>query len=296
MDTVVSYLVPSFNHEKYLTLLLESIKEDVATLTVPTEIIILDDGSSDNSCSMIQDWVEANEATLKIQYAFQKNCGISAVFNTLIEKSSGQYIRICATDDLIIKGSTQLLLNEFQKNPEILCALGDGQVIDEGGGLIHNSSLEYHGASVKRLSDKKLLLKELIQRWCVAGPSILIKRTHYAGMRYNESSTIEDFDLFLSLLNVPDSIAFIRDQVCAYRIHQNNTSKTKIREKRIINMQSFLQIIEKYLPESRLFPYLLPLKYKSKAKIYYLEKKFIRCGFSMLMYGAFQVFPVLRTR
>lgn len=296
MDIVISYLVPSYNHEKYLPMLLQSIKDDIETLKVSTEIIILDDGSGDNSCTVIQEWAETNAAAFEIHYTFQENCGISAVFNTLVEKSSGQYIRICASDDLIIKGSTQLLLEEFHKHPEILCAFGDGQVINESGEAIHNSSLEYHGASVKRLSDKKLLTKELIQNWCVAGPAILIKRTHYADMRYNESSTIEDFDLFLSLLKVPDSLGFIRDQVCAYRIHHHNTSKTRNREKRIINMQSFVQIIEKYLHDARLSPYLLPLKYKSMAKVYYLEKKFIRCGFNMLVYGAIQFFPSFRAK
>lgn len=282
-QTTISYLVPSYNHEHYLLFLLESIKQDIQSLSVGAEVIILDDGSKDNSPQIIEEWANTNADSLSIQYAFQENKGIASVFNRLIAMSSGQYIRICASDDVIITGSTQLLLNEFHRQAELLCALGDGKIIDGQGNVIHQSVIEFHGASPERLANKNQLVKELIQHWCVAGPSILVKKSHYDTMRYEETSHIEDFDLFLSLLKIPNSVSFIKDAVCLYRIHDTNTSKTRNIEKRISNIQCFVRLIDKYRHHKELAQYLLPLKYKSKAKINYLQKSYVKCACNMLI-------------
>lgn len=278
---MISYLVPSYNHEQYVTHLLDSIKQDIHNLDVPAEIIILDDGSSDGSLQLIQQWAETHADFVRIVYKFQENKGITAVFNRLIDLSSGQYIRICASDDMIIAGSTQLMLNEFAHKPELRCVFADGKVIDDKGEIINQSSIAFHGASPVRLADKNTLVKELIQHWCVAGPALLVKRSHYDTMRYDEASKIEDFDLFLSLLKLPNSVSFIKNPVCFYRIHATNTSKTKNKEKRIANIHSFIMLIDKYKHHDILSKYLLPLKYKSKAKICYLQKKYFKCLFNL---------------
>ncbi len=49
MSIAISYLIPSYNHAHYLPLLLESIRLDIDRLEVPAEVIIIDDGSSDDS-------------------------------------------------------------------------------------------------------------------------------------------------------------------------------------------------------------------------------------------------------
>lgn len=282
MRVVISYLVPSYNHEKYLPFLLESIRQDIDFLDVPAEVLIIDDGSRDNSTTIIKEWADTQANQIKITYRSQENQGISAVFNALITMAEGEYLRICASDDVVVAGSTNLLFQHLKKKPEALCALADGRVIDSEGAEIHSSSIRYHGASPERLTNPAQLTQELIQRWCVAGPALLIKRAHYDTMRYDESSKIEDYDLFLSLLEKPNSIIFVNEVVCLYRIHETNTSKTKNREQRIINMKSFVSIINRYVDKKQLAHYLLPVKYESIAKINFLQKQYLKCAINMM--------------
>jgi glycosyltransferase involved in cell wall biosynthesis len=289
MTVMVSYLVPSYNHEKYIFFLLESIKLDIEQLAVVAEIIIIDDGSLDNSRAIIQSWAETYKEKFKIIYQFQENKGIASVLNRLIDLASGQYLRLCASDDVIVTGSTKLLLQQFKYKQDLRCVFADGRVIDEFGNLIHQSSIAFHRGSAKRLKEPKSLAKELIQRWCIAGPAILVKRSHYDNMRYDESSRIEDYQLILSLLELPNSVSFINEIVCFYRIHSTNTSKTKKVEQRVENIKSFLRIIDSYLNRQPLKSYLLPVKYKSLAKIYFLQKKFIRCFFNFFISVLFKI-------
>lgn len=289
MSAIISYLIPSYNHENYLAILLESIRLDIEQLTVPAEVILIDDGSTDDSPSIIQAWVEANKDSIELTYSVQKNKGLTSVLNKLVETAQGDYLRLCASDDIITAGSTQKLYEQYIFQPDLLCVLADGYVIDKAGDVIHQSSIAFHGGSIKRLENSAHLVKELVQHWCVAGPTHLIKRSHYKGLRYDESSRIDDYDLFLSLLELPGSIIFINEIACSYRIHTMNTSKTKNKVQRIENMNFFIEIIERYLKKGTLANYLPSVWYRSWAKIYFLQKKYIRCFFMMCISLFFQV-------
>lgn len=283
MQPVLSYLVPSYNHAQYLPALLESIKCDIAELNLRAEVVIIDDGSADDSPSIIQNWAFSNQHLCKISYHLQKNSGLTKVLNRLVSLAEGQYIRFGSSDDLIVPGSTQFLYDQFQSRPKLLCALGDAQVIDEAGMLVHPSSIRYHKGKHKRLNNPKKLVKELVQHWCLAGPSHVIKKTHYETMRYDEKSRIDDYDLFLSLLSNPDAVLYFDKIVCAYRIHATNTCKTKNTKNRIANIVHFLEIINRHIDKGILKPYLLPMKYKTKAKIHFLQGQYLSCCTNMCL-------------
>jgi len=286
---VISYLIPSYNHAQFLPALLENISLDIHSLAVPAEVIILDDGSSDNSVALIKTWAVQEGSKFKINCLYKENRGLTATLNQLIARAEGSYLRLCASDDIVLPGSTQLLYEQFLLNPQLLCVLADARVIDEQGRVLDESSIAFHGGRVKALLNPASVTKELIQHWCVAGPSHLIKKSHYEGRQYNELATIDDYDLFLSLLESPDRLVFIDEKVCLYRIHKTNTSKCKNRKRRIENLSCFLDIINKYLDKPSLAKYLISVKYLSKAKIYYLKKHYLRCLFSLSLSMLFKL-------
>lgn len=285
MTITVSFLIPSFNHDKYIIELLESVKEEVLSLSEPSEIIIVDDCSSDESRRMIFEWVIENEKSFSILFfPSDTNKGISATLNKLIFNAKGEYFRLCSSDDVIIKGSTEKLLDEFNKNERLLCCFGDAVVINEMGGIVSDSSIVFHGGNIDKLSSPKTMSPELIRNWCLAGPSFLIKKKFYAYMKYDEILKIDDYDLYLTLLEATDSLSFINKKVCFYRVHNRNTSKTKNKSKRIENLNSFLSIVNRHLEKKVLNKYLLPVKYKTEAKINFLEKKYYRTVFFLCKY------------
>src|SRR5437868_4947409 len=127
----VSYLIPSYNHEDYLPALLESIKQDIQCLELPAEVIIIDDGSSDNSHAIIETWADAHGKDFEIHYTFQENQGLANVLNQMIAQAKGEYLRLGASDDVFLAGSTQKLYQQFKHNPELHCVFADGEIINE---------------------------------------------------------------------------------------------------------------------------------------------------------------------
>lgn len=283
MNKKVSFLLPSYNHECFIYKALESIRLDMEFLNNSAELIIIDDGSADASQDIIWKWIQKYQATLKIVHFFQKNEGVSSVLNKLVEAASGDFLRLCASDDLIVPGSTSLLLKEFKNKDNLICVIGDALVVDGEGKVNDNSSIGYHGGRVDHLLDEQLITRELIQNWCVAGPSFLIRKSHYQSIQYIEKAKIDDYHLFLSLLETPGSVAFLNQAVCKYRVHDTNTSKTQDVSRRIDNLESFLGIVEAYIGRRALKPYLLPVKYRTIAKISYLEGKYFKASVNMLV-------------
>src|SRR6218665_2355328 len=149
MTPIVSFLVPSFNHGKYIVNLLESIKKEILNLSTPSELIIIDDCSTDDSKNIILSWVGENLNNFQIFfYPSDINKGITSTFNSLIDSSNGVYCRFCGSDDILIEGSTQKMLDEFLAKEKLLCCFGDGIVIDGQGNIINNSSIDFHGGNI----------------------------------------------------------------------------------------------------------------------------------------------------
>lgn len=279
----VSYLIPVYNHDKYVELLLNSILEDAKKLDSDKDIIIIDDGSTDNSNIVIQNWVDNQDGFIKIKYITRENKGLTVTLNELISYSDSEYLRLCASDDILIPTSTNIMLQIFNQNNNLLAVCGDGIIIDENSNKIFDSSIKYHGGNIEKLINEKSSYNELILHWCIAGPSSLIKKEFYEEMKYLENESIDDFYLYLTLIQ-KNALKIIPDKLCYYRIHDSNTSKTTNIEKRIKNLKSFLKIIGKFEELESKYKALSALRNLTEAKINYFEKNYINCLFFIIKY------------
>ncbi len=175
------------------------------------------------------------------------------------------------------------MLQIFNQNNNLLAVCGDGIIIDENSNKIFDSSIKYHGGNIEKLINEKSSYNELILHWCIAGPSSLIKKEFYEEMKYLENESIDDFYLYLTLIQ-KNALKIIPDKLCYYRIHDSNTSKTTNIEKRIKNLKSFLKIIGKFEELESKYKALSALRNLTEAKINYFEKNYINCLFFIIKY------------
>lgn len=98
----VSIIVPIFNMEKYLRRCLESIQKQIFT---DFEVILVDDGSGDNSKKICEDFLSDKRFT----YIKQENSGVSYARNTGIEMASGTWISFVDPDDCLEREFLQVL-------------------------------------------------------------------------------------------------------------------------------------------------------------------------------------------
>lgn len=105
----VSILIPVYNTEKYLRKCLESV---VNQTLKEIEIIITNDGSSDNSENIIKEFMKLDD---RIIYSKQKNSGLGATRNKGLELANGEYIAFLDSDDWVDKDFYEILYKEAKK-------------------------------------------------------------------------------------------------------------------------------------------------------------------------------------
>lgn len=95
-DILVSIIIPAFNVEEYIGETLESICKNKLDAV---EIIVIDDGSTDNTRNVVKECFERLIPPHYI-YIYQENKGVSAARNAGIENAKGRYLIFCDGDDL----------------------------------------------------------------------------------------------------------------------------------------------------------------------------------------------------
>lgn len=109
MQPLVSVIIPSYNCESYIA---ETINSVLTQDYSPIELLIIDDGSTDNTCKIIEQY--GNRLTL-IQ---QSNAGVCSARNKGIKEANGDYICLMDHDDYWFPDKISLQVKAFQKHPE----------------------------------------------------------------------------------------------------------------------------------------------------------------------------------
>ena len=103
MKVQISVLIPVYNAEIYITRCLKSLSEQTFT---DFEIICINDGSKDNSLSILQNYAKQEP---RLRVFTQENAGVAATRNRLLETAQGKYIAFVDADDWVEKSYLEKL-------------------------------------------------------------------------------------------------------------------------------------------------------------------------------------------
>lgn len=223
---LVSVVVPVYNHADYIIDALDSILEQNYR---PVELLLVDDGSTDNSVPAASQWIKTNlSAFTRCELVRQSNSGVARTLNRLISLAKGQYILPIASDDMLVADGISKRVEYLESNPDKLAVIGDCFVIDGTGQQTYTSGLfEYGSLSRRELLNPKYISRELAIKWELPGPVLLARASTYESTRiglYDESLSLEDRGFYLKLM-AQDSLGFIDEPVARYRVHGLNTSQ-----------------------------------------------------------------------
>lgn len=219
-NPLVSILVLTYNQKEF-------VEEGLSSLTLQTypnlEFILVDDASNDGT----SDWLRASEFSRDERFTFvynETNIGISASLNKALKLSSGKYICIFASDDVLQpqKVESQVAFFELQQEQTAL-VYSDASIINQEGQTTHPSFIEHIGRRKKAPSGD--VFHELIKLNFIPTPAAMIRKnvlTELGG--FNEQLPIEDYDLWLRIAELYD-IQFLDDNLVLYREHDSNNIK-----------------------------------------------------------------------
>lgn len=125
-NELVSIIVPIYNSEKHIKKCIESILKQTYEYI---ELILVDDGSIDNSTKIIDDYKQKYE---RIKVLHKKNGGVSSARNEGIKLSTGKYIMFIDSDDYIEKNYVQIMITIAEQN-SIEFLISDHIIDDDKG-------------------------------------------------------------------------------------------------------------------------------------------------------------------
>ena len=109
-----SIIIAMYNSEKYIKDTLESIINQTMNFEDNIEIIVVDDGSTDNSKVICNDYV--NKYPNNIKYLYKQNGGVSSARNLGIKNAQGKYFNFLDSDDLLSSNALEVVYDFFEKN------------------------------------------------------------------------------------------------------------------------------------------------------------------------------------
>lgn len=209
---LISVIVPVYNVEKYLRKCIDSILSQTYT---NLEIILVDDGSVDNSGRICDEYKEKDSRIVVIH---KENGGLSSARNAGIDMAHGEYIGFIDSDDYIDSDMYEELYKNMQDNNADLSICG-----------ILNL---YQGIESKRNTpDKKVMLaaeaiKLMLTGLTVSSCNKLLKRKLFKDTRYPIGKTAEDAFVLIEILLKCDIVAFTSEEKYYY-VHRGNSITTR---------------------------------------------------------------------
>lgn len=208
---LVSIIAPCYNAEKFLESALDSIfAQDYEHF----EVIIVDDGSSDNSYAMLQ----ALQAKYPFQLYQQCNQGVSAALNHGLRHARGVYVATPDLDDIMLPFSVRIRAEYLNQHPEV------GIV----GALI--TYMDCDGNNLKcqsRTAVESLHFDEVVRGAVVVGAPVALYRMQ--ALRevggYDPTIKVQDFQITLRIAARGYRIDVLPVKITRYRRHPNNLSR-----------------------------------------------------------------------
>lgn len=218
---LVSVIVPAYNHECFVEKCLNSI---IAQTYKNMQIIIINDGSTDNTEKCIQDFMK--KINFPIEFVSKDNEGICKTLNLGIQLSKGEYIATIASDDIWLPEKLAKQIDFLENNQNIGLVYSDIFFLKKDG----NTELKFtdYKSEIRKcflngIQNAQMYYTLLTENIIIANTVMIRKKCLDTVGYYDENIKFEDYDMWLRFAQ-KYPIGFIDEPLAYYRIHDDNIS------------------------------------------------------------------------
>lgn len=236
MKDLISIIVPIYNVEKYLNKCIESI---VNQTYENIEIILIDDGSNDNSGIICDEYAKKDNRIIVVH---KENGGVSSARNKGLKIAKGEWISFVDADDWIEQTFCQTLLNKVTQEQADIALCGYNRITDNRIEKINANNQEVF------LNSNEYLVKSLNPQTGFGFCHMkLIKKEVLKSISFNERIEVGEDALFnIQLSTYIKKAVFLKQPLYNYRI--NNQSVVKRYDENYANKYlKSMKIIEEYI-------------------------------------------------
>jgi glycosyltransferase involved in cell wall biosynthesis len=231
----VSVIMPAYNVERYIT---EAIKSVLNQTYQNYEIIVVDDGSIDNTRQVLDEFLSSKGFQIeetngrntqyairntRIRYFYQQNQGPAVARNRGVREANGEYIAFLDADDLWLPQKLEKQMNKFKKDSEY--------------GLIHTNRIRIDLNGNPQLTKQRVIpegqiFEELLKGNFICCSSVLVKKSCFdvVGLldESKEVNKAEDYDMWLRIA-YRYKCGFINLPLVKYRVNPNGHCRSNIK-------------------------------------------------------------------
>lgn len=245
---LVTIITPTYNRADYLT---ETIKS-VLTQNYPNlEYIVLDDGSKDNTLEILKKYGD------QIAWEQHPNMGETRTVNKGLSLVRGDIIGIVNSDDPLLPGAIESIVNFMSENPHIGVVYPDWNMIDAEGKLIeHIQTYDYSYINMLRWHH------------CIPGPGTFFRKNIILSLRGRDPQFrfVGDFDFWLRAGLIAE-FARIPKTLATFRVHPDSASSNQTNESMA---EEHLHLVNKFYSLPSLTREAIKAKREAFSSAYYI--------------------------
>ena len=209
---LVTVFMAAYNARNYIG---ESIKSILSQTFPDFELLIVDDGSVDDTLSIV---AAIRDSRIRVIRNIE-NRGLIFTRNLMLTEARGQFLAILDSDDVALPDRLEKQIEQFNKRPDLALIGGPAYIIDEQGKRTNEQIVVPSG------TDK--IKCEILFYNTFVHSSIMIKRQVFVDMGgYKNYPLAEDYDLMIRISSNHE-VENLESPIVEYRQHSHNISKSQ---------------------------------------------------------------------
>lgn len=210
---LVSIVMPAYNCEKYVV---EAINSILAQTYRNWELLVLDDGSKDDTLRIIEEFSQKDSRIKALPNG--KNMGVSATRNRGIELASGEWIAFLDSDDMWKPEKLEKQFEIVEKEAAEFLFTGSSYINEEG-------------EAYKEIFEvpEKITYKKLRNQNVISCSSVLVKKKYFEHIKMEKDEMHEDYAVWLRILKLGVTAFGVNEPLLIYRISRNSKSGNKMK-------------------------------------------------------------------
>jgi teichuronic acid biosynthesis glycosyltransferase TuaG len=251
MQHLVSVIMPAYNSGRFLA---ESVRSVQAQTFGGWELVVVDDGSTDDTAAVAQGFVETDA---RVRYVARPNGGQGAARNTGLRAAKGDLVAFLDSDDLWLPGKLEAQIEVLERTGVEL-VYTDGHIFSEDGAEWADEHFHILPGEARGVE----MYRTLFRSNRIGTLSVLVKRSALDAVGLFDEDrayqNCEDYDLWMRLAKWGAGFYGMKEKLMRYRRHATATtySVSKL-------LSPMLNVILKHAPDPALDPALVKTRVRS---------------------------------
>lgn len=196
MQVKVAVICLCYNHENFVQEAMQSVLDQ----TYPTELIVVDDASTDKSVRKISDFINLHPHKEIKSLFLKENVGNCKAFNKALKLTDADYIIDLASDDRLLPKRVEEGVKNMEKHRDVAINFTNANYINEQKALLKpHYKIDQSGHSTVEVPEGDLF-HHILARYFICSPSMMYRSSFLKEIGgYDEDLAYEDFDIMLRL-------------------------------------------------------------------------------------------------